>query len=102
MQVYCPREDQVVPGLADGSARGIEVPALVFRSGESDAFHTRATSEALARLLPNARLVEPPWGDREWIERQVEREQRGGLFVRWPLLAPRLHEWATEEIGPAA
>jgi hypothetical protein len=70
------------------------IPALVFRSGTSDAHHTRATSEALADLLPNARLVEPPWGDREWIERQEARE--GGLFSRWPLLAPALLEWQAE------
>lgn len=102
MQAYCPRQDQLVPGLPDGLARSIKVPTLVFRSGESDAFHTRATSEALARLVPSARIVEPPWGDREWIERQTERDESGGIFVRWPLLAPLLQEWAVEAIGPGA
>ena len=98
MVAYCPREDQHVPGLPDAMARGLDLPSLVFRSGVSDAFHTRATSEALAALLPNARLVEPPWGDREWIERQLEREKLGGLFVRWPLLAPLLSEWSDEAL----
>ncbi len=56
--------------------------------------HTRATSEALAWLLPRARLVEPPWGDREWIERQEARDE--GLFARWPLLAPQLLEWQAD------
>lgn len=101
MKAYCPREDQLVPGLPDSLARSIKVPTLVFRSGESDAFHTRATSEALAQLVPDARLVEPPWGDREWIERQADRDESGGIFVRWPLLAPILHEWALEAIGPS-
>jgi hypothetical protein len=77
-------------------ARRLDLPALVFRSGESDAFHTRATSETLVGLLPKARLVEPPWGDREWIERQADRERMGGLFVRWPRLAPLLCEWSDE------
>ncbi len=99
MQAYCPRADQHVPGLPDDLARSIKVPTLVFRSGESDAHHTRATSEALASLVPNARLIEPPWGDREWIERGVERERLGGIFVRWPLLAPMLQEWADEVLG---
>jgi pimeloyl-ACP methyl ester carboxylesterase len=99
MQAYCPRDDQHVPGLPDDLARSIKVPTLVFRSGESDAFHTRATSEALASLAANARLVEPPWGDREWIERQEEREKLGGIFVRWPLLAPALKSWASDELG---
>jgi pimeloyl-ACP methyl ester carboxylesterase len=97
MQVYCPRDDQLVPGLGDGDARTLDVPALVFRSGASDVHHTRATSEALARQLPNARLAEPPWGDREWLDRQEAGV--GGLFARWPLLAPTLLEWQGEVLG---
>jgi membrane fusion protein (multidrug efflux system) len=35
--------------------------------------------------------VEPPWGDREWIERGEAREAGGGsLFDRWALLVPQL------------
>jgi pimeloyl-ACP methyl ester carboxylesterase len=94
MVAYSPRGDEIVPGLSDADARAIDVPTLVFRSGESDAFHTRATSEEVARVLPNARLVEPPWGDREWILRQAALESGGSLFERWPLLAPRLMEWS--------
>ncbi len=94
MLAYCPRDDQHVPGLPDADARSLDIPALVFRSGASDVHHTRATSEALAGLLPQARLVEPPWGDREWIERGIARGERGeGIFSRWPLLAPQLLEW---------
>jgi pimeloyl-ACP methyl ester carboxylesterase len=95
MVAYCPREDQHIPGLPVAMAQGLDIPALVFRSGESDAYHTRATSELLAEMLPNSQMVEPPWGDREWIERGEEREKLGGIFVRWPLLAPMLHDWAT-------
>jgi pimeloyl-ACP methyl ester carboxylesterase len=94
MLAHCPRDGEHVPGLTDADARALDIPALVFRSGTSDVHHTRATSEALADLLPNARLLEPPWGDREWIERQEARD--GGLFARWPLLAPALLEWQAE------
>jgi pimeloyl-ACP methyl ester carboxylesterase len=93
MLAYAPDPAEVVPGL-DPAA--VTVPALVFRSGASDLHHRRETSERLAAALPDARLVEPPWGDGEWRERQDERN-RGvteGLFVRWPLLAPQLEEWA--------
>jgi pimeloyl-ACP methyl ester carboxylesterase len=96
MLAYCPCGDEAVPGLAAEDARRLDVPALVFRSGESDAYHTRATSEHVAELLPNARLVEPPWGDREWIERQGAREE--GLFARWPRLAPTLMDWALDAL----
>jgi len=91
---YCPCGDDLVPGLPDTLARAITVPTLVVRSGESDPFHTRATSEAVAAVLPNARLVEPPWGDRVWIE-----SQPGRRFDSWVQMAPVLHDWANETLG---
>ncbi|HEX3795245.1 MAG TPA: alpha/beta hydrolase [Acidimicrobiales bacterium] len=94
MLVYCPRPDELVPGLPDAQARAMDIPALVFRSGASDPHHTRATSETLAALLPGSELVEPPWGDREWTERTEETAAGVGIFSRWPLLAPQLIEWA--------
>lgn len=97
MLAYCPRDDEPVPGLPEAEAEALDIPALVFRSGVSDPHHTRATSEALAGILPRARLVEPPWGDREWIERG--EAQAEGLFARWPLLAPQLLEWKAEVLG---
>ncbi|MHB8467390.1 MAG: alpha/beta fold hydrolase [Acidimicrobiales bacterium] len=93
---YCPCGDELVPGLAAEDARALDVPALVFRSGAADIHHTRATSERIAEMLPRARIVEPPWGDAEWSERQEARTagEAPGLFVRWPLLAPQLLDWA--------
>ncbi|HWF16363.1 MAG TPA: alpha/beta hydrolase [Acidimicrobiales bacterium] len=97
MLAYCPRDDEHIPGLPDADARALDVPALVFRSGAVDVHHTRATSERLAQLLPRAQLVEPPWGDREWLERQDVHEE--GLFARWPLLAPQLLDWQANTMG---
>ena len=51
----------------------------------------------MAQALPQARLVEPPWGDREWLERQDAHD--AGIFVRWPLLAPQLLEWQAATLG---
>ena len=99
MLAYCPCGDELVPGLPSAAARGLDVPALVFRSGESDAYHTRATSEQVAEALPNARLVEPPWDDREWIERGQAVEAGGSLFERWHLLVPQLVEWSRDAFG---
>lgn len=100
MRAYCPCGGEVVPGLPDEAARALAVPALVFRSGASDVHHTRATSERVADVLPNCRLVEPPWGDTEWLERGRARlaGEADGLFVRWPLLAPQLLAWADEAL----
>jgi pimeloyl-ACP methyl ester carboxylesterase len=96
MVVYCPDPNVTVPGLPDREFAALKVPTLVFRSGESDPHHTRATSEQVAKLIPDSRLVEPPWGDTEWKERgQAAREGEGhGLFERWPLLAPQLLKFA--------
>jgi len=94
MAVYCPDPGAVVPGLPDATLATLAVPTLVFRSGASDPYHTRATSEALHARIPGAELVEPPWGDREWIERSdAARAGTGHLFERWPLLAPQLLEF---------
>jgi pimeloyl-ACP methyl ester carboxylesterase len=95
MEVYCPVPGAVVPGLPDERCATLAVPTLIFRSGESDPYHTRATSEGLHELIPGSQLVDPPWGDREWIERSdAARAGTGHLFERWPLLGPQLLEFA--------
>ncbi len=95
MLAYCPQQGVLVPGVEDAELRRLDVPALVFRSGAVDAYHTRATSERLAALLPAARLVEPPWGDDEWPARSAAaRAGTGHLFEGWPALAPQLLEFA--------
>ena len=99
MVAYCPCGDDLVPGLSGDEAAAMTCPAIVFRSGESDMHHTRLMSEQVAAALPNATLVEPPWGDTEWVERQEARLRGEGLFARWPLLAPQLLEWAGTALG---
>jgi pimeloyl-ACP methyl ester carboxylesterase len=103
MLAYCPCGDDLVPGLPARQAAEFDRPVLVFRSGSSDIAHRRETSEQIAAALPTARLVEPPWGEHEWNERQAARNsgEAAGLFVRWPLLAPQLHTWASEVLSRA-
>jgi pimeloyl-ACP methyl ester carboxylesterase len=97
MAVYCPVPGAIVPGLDDEVCAGIRMPTLIFRSGASDPYHTRATSEGLHSLISGSQLVEPPWGDREWIERSAQaRNGTGHLFERWPLLATQLLEFAKD------
>jgi pimeloyl-ACP methyl ester carboxylesterase len=94
MMAYCPCGDDLVPGLPNDVARTMDLPAVVFRSGASDANHTRATSEAVAAGLPNAQLREPPWGDREWVDSKI-----GHRFDNWHRLAPILDEWANKSLA---
>src|SRR5436190_2195076 len=86
MAVYCACSGELVPGVPDDRARHFDLPVLVFRSGKSDYSHPRFTSEQLADLLPNSRLVEPPWPDTEWNDRHLAGESEKGIFRRWPLL----------------
>jgi len=92
MLAYCPDPATTVPGLPDAQLANVRVPTLVFRSGMSDPHHTRATSERLHELIPDSRLVEPPWADDEWKQRGIAAREGHGLFERWPLLAPQLLE----------
>ena len=50
------------PAYPMPTRRAMPLPALVFRSGDSDPHHTRATSERLADLLPGARAGRAPVG----------------------------------------
>lgn len=95
MLAYCPRPDQLVPGLDDHELRSLDLPVLVIDNGVSDAHHTRATSERLARLLPRAQRQDPPWPDTEWNERMAAAARGEDLFARWPLLATQLLAWAS-------
>ena len=74
-----------------GELEAIQVPVVILRSGASDIHHTRETSEAVAAMIPGADLQEPPWGDREWIERLEGSFMQGtGLFLNMPKLAPQI------------
>ena len=98
MSAYCPHGEATVPGLPDELCAELDLPTLVFRSGSTDAHHTRETSERIAGLIPGARLVEPPWGDNEWNERgEAARTGTGHLFEHWPRLAPQLLEFAASD-----
>ena len=74
-----------------GELEGIKVPVVILRSGKSDFHHTRETSEAVAAMIPGADLQEPPWGDREWLERLEGSFKEGtGLFLSMPNLVPQM------------
>jgi pimeloyl-ACP methyl ester carboxylesterase len=98
MAAYAPpASGQTIPGIPDDDITAISVPAIVFRSGASDPAHPRATSEAVAALIPGAKLLEPPWGDREWADRGEQRDASGeSLFLHWPLLVPQLAAFGDE------
>jgi pimeloyl-ACP methyl ester carboxylesterase len=94
-EYFMPQPGVPIPCVSAKDLAGIRVPTTILRSGKSDLHHTRATSEAVAAMIPAARLEEPPWGDTEWMN-QLALSLKGGpgLFSRLPLVAPQLLAFA--------
>jgi pimeloyl-ACP methyl ester carboxylesterase len=96
-QAYAYSETSPVPGISEAEFATLTIPVMVLRSGESDISHTREASEQTARLLPNARVCEPPWPDQEWNHCvTIPNEPGRGRFERWPLLAPMILDFLRE------
>jgi pimeloyl-ACP methyl ester carboxylesterase len=89
---FFPKSDAPVPGLNPDELAALKIPVVVLRSGKSDLHHTRATSEALAKMIPGSQLREPPWPDNEWTEGGKRADR--SLFRSWPQLAPQILELA--------
>jgi pimeloyl-ACP methyl ester carboxylesterase len=88
---FFPEGGSPVPGLLPDDFRQLAMPVLIFRSGESDPHHPRYTTEQVHALIPGSQMVEPPWGDREWLDRMADAAN--GLFLNWGKLAPQLAEF---------
>jgi len=90
---FIPKSAAPVPGLNPEELAAIKCPVVVLRSGKSDIHHTRETSEALASMIPSARITDPPWGDQEWNDgfREPDNSRR---FASFEKLAPMVIEFA--------
>jgi pimeloyl-ACP methyl ester carboxylesterase len=94
-EAFMPHPGVPAPCMTVEELAAIKVPVTILRSGVSDPHHSRATSEAMAKLIPGAILAEPPWGDVEWMT-QLTKSMKGEvpLFGNWPLLAPQILAFA--------
>jgi pimeloyl-ACP methyl ester carboxylesterase len=93
-EAFVPAADSPVPGSTAAQLRALKMPIMILRSGESDFHHPRVTSEGVHALIPGSQIAEPPWGDREWLDRLQAQAAGEGLFARWPLLAPQILAFA--------
>ena len=93
-EAFVPAADSPVPGTSAAQLRTLKMPTMILRSGESDFHHPRVTSEGVHALIPGSQIAEPPWGDREWLDRLQAQAAGEGLFARWPLLAPQILAFA--------
>jgi pimeloyl-ACP methyl ester carboxylesterase len=83
-----------VPGLTVPQFASLKMPVKILRSGASDLHHLRRTSEQVHALIPGSTIDEPPWDDREWINRLAAAGRGEGLFANWPRLAPQILAFA--------
>ena len=92
---FFPEGGSPVPGLLPQDFKDLKMPVLIFRSGLSDPHHPRNTTEQVHALIPHSQLVEPPWGDREWLDRMAD--PANSLFRSHAQLAPQIVEF---DAGP--
>lgn len=85
---FFPAGGSPVPGLLPEEFKQLKMPVLIFRSGESDPHHPRYTTEQVHALIAGSQMVEPPWGDREWLDRMADAAN--GLFRNYAKLAPQI------------
>jgi pimeloyl-ACP methyl ester carboxylesterase len=89
--VYVPSKESPVPGMMPQDFKRVSMPTLVLRSGTSDISHPRRTSEWLHEMIPQSKIIDPPWPNDEWNNRVIaSRKKEGGVVDRWPLLAPAI------------
>jgi pimeloyl-ACP methyl ester carboxylesterase len=94
---YMPMPNSPVPGMPPEAFARLKMPVLIYRSGKSDLSHTRRTSEWVHELIPQSKLIEPPWGDTEWNDRSGHAAKHGsGHFAGWPALAPAILDFTKQ------
>jgi pimeloyl-ACP methyl ester carboxylesterase len=84
------QQDCAVAGATDDELRTITCPTLIFEGG--DDIHPQSVSAAMARLIPNAKLVPSPWSAQSWMDRFTGRVQ-GSVFELYPLLTRAIIEF---------
>jgi pimeloyl-ACP methyl ester carboxylesterase len=95
---YVPSDISPVPGMKPVDFARLTMPTIVFRSHRSDLSHTETTSLWVHRLIPQSRLLDPPWRADEWNYRSasVQAGTEKGLFESWPQLVPDILALARE------
>ncbi|MFT4025611.1 MAG: alpha/beta hydrolase [Novosphingobium sp.] len=95
---YVPSDVSPVPGMKPVDFARLTMPTIVFRSHRSDLSHTETTSLWVHRLIPQSKLLLPPWREDEWNYRMdaVMAGKEKGLFESWPKLVPAILELAKE------
>jgi pimeloyl-ACP methyl ester carboxylesterase len=87
---YIPSPNSPIGGMTRSDFARLTMPALILRGSPRDLYHPARVCEQVAELLPNARLVDPPWPLDIFAERMLDGR---GLFSDWPLMAAQIAEF---------
>ena len=95
---YVPSDISPVPGMKPIDFARLTMPTVVFKSHKCDLSHTETTSLWVHRLIPQSKLVLPPWRDDEWNYQSgiTAKGEQHTLFTSWPKLVPVLLDLAAQ------
>ena len=85
---FLPEGDSFLPGLTAEQLGKIKAPTVVLNSGKPDLHHPRYVTEALASVIPGARLQDPPWRDTAWVD--LLKVEGLPMYRDWAKLAPQV------------
>ena len=94
-EAFHTRPPEPIAGVSSGVA-AIRVPTLVFDG--NDDIHPPMSAEALAGLIPTARLAPSPWRRDEWMGR-FNGTVPGSIFDLYPRLVPQMLEFISSLDG---
>jgi pimeloyl-ACP methyl ester carboxylesterase len=93
---------KAIPGVASSDISSLALPTMIVRGGTKDLQHPDEVSREVAKLIPGAELVEPPWPDpeNEWNRLGALSRQDGQphIFETWYLLAPQILDFVKRSV----
>ena len=84
---YIPSPDTPVGGVSKADFARMTMPVRILRGSPRDLYHPARICEEVAALMPNARLVDPPWPIDIFADRMNDGK---GLFSDWPMLRDQI------------
>ena len=88
---YIPSPDTPVGGMTKSDFAKLTMPVAILRGSPRDLYHPAWVCEQVHELLPNSKMVDPPWHIDIFADRMNDGK---GLFSDWPMLAPVVADFA--------
>jgi pimeloyl-ACP methyl ester carboxylesterase len=80
---YIPSPDTPVGGITKDDFAKLSMPVTILRGSPRDLYHPAWVCEQVNELLPNSKMIDPPWPIDIFADRMIDGK---GLFSDWPML----------------